>query len=166
MFKKLLLSTALALSLGAAQAAPVLDAGWAGDDISDRFVDSDASPYAFTLTGSAWFRITDFFNTGDQFFVYDNLTLILTTSLDGAQASITPIGDADGDAGWTSASYQHGAVLLAAGSHSLRVQGDGIGGIPAGFYTRLDTASVPEPGTMALLGAALAGLGFVRRRKQ
>ncbi len=144
--------------------APVLDAGWTSDEIDAESADSLDSPYVYDLASSAIFRITDQFVTGDQFFVYDFGSLILTTLLDGAQATLFPVGDTLGQEGWTSASYQHGETLLSAGAHNLTVQGDGVGGVPAGFFTRLDS-SVPEPATFALFSLGLAGLGFARRRK-
>lgn len=35
-----------------------------------------------------------------------------------------------------------------------------------GYIEKIEYASVPEPGTLALFGLGLAGLGFARRRKQ
>jgi len=148
----------LALATGAS-AGPVLGGGWYSDQINAAFVDSNNSPYVFS--GPAVFRITDDFVVGDQYFVKDNLTLILVTSYLGAMA---PLG---GDPfGWTSASYQKGVITLGGGSHSLTIQGDGAGGVPAGFYSRLDRVdSVPDAGSSLLLfGMGLAGLRAWRRR--
>ena len=89
-----------------------------------------------------------------------------STVFSGALTSILPIGDAAGDSGWTSAAYSHGEFLLDSGSHSLRVQGDGVGGLSAGFYTRLDTAPVPEPTSMGLFGLGSLALGYLRRRRR
>jgi|GEM_PF-1422044 len=147
--------------------APVLDAGWAYDQIDAVATNSLDSSYDYSLLNPAWFRITDYFSTGDTFFVYDFGSLVLTT---------TPTGFASGfgdntfaDAGWTSPSYGSAEILLAVGPHSLTVQGDGAGGLPAGFYTRLDhgpvsTGSVPEPTTIFLLSSGLIGLVASRKK--
>jgi len=54
-----------------------------------------------------------------------------------------------------------GAVSLS-GTHLSENSGDGSFQID---FLRLDIQTVPEPGTLALLGVALAGLGFARHRK-
>jgi hypothetical protein len=163
----LALVCAMVVGVGSASADPILDSGWAYDEICCALTDSDESPYALALVTAAYLRITDYFVTGDTYFVYDFGALILTTSLDGAHASLLPIGDPSGDAGWTDASFEHGEVLLAAGLHDITIQGDGEGGLPAGFYTRLDSAepAIPEPGTLVLLGSGMLALVALRRRR-
>jgi len=143
--------------------APVLDAGWPYDQIDVAFVDSIDSPYIYNLTSPAYFRITDAFIVGDTFYVSDFGTLILTTS---APYAGVPTGfSGPGETAWQNTVYSAGEVLLAAGTHQLTVQGDGAGGLPAGFYTQLTSVSIPAPGAI-LLGSIGAGLvGWLRRRR-
>jgi len=120
------------------RAVPVLDGGWAYDEISDALVDSVDSPYVLSLETCARFRITDYYALGDVYFIYDFGELVLTTS----GFSGEPFGDhAEADQGWADAEYTGGEVLLTAGDHEITVQGDGGGGVPAGFFVRVD--SVP-----------------------
>ncbi len=138
--------------------APVLDTGWAYDQIDAAFVDSTDSPYVYNLAAPAYFRITDDFIIGDTYYVYDFGSLILTTTPAYAGA---PTGFPDpGESAWQSSSYSGGEVILSVGSHYLTVQGDGAGGLPAGLYTQL--TSVPEPTTICLLG--LGALSLLRKK--
>ena len=43
--------------------------------------------------------------------------------------------------------------------------GDGMGGVLLNSYRDWINSTVPEPGSLALIAAALAGLGLSRRRK-
>ena len=144
--------------------APVLDAGWAYDEISAAFVDSLDSPYVYNLAGPAEFTITDSFIQGDTFYVYDNLSLILTTTFGGSPPNLPlPLGSAGPGWSW-------GTVLLGAGAHSLTIQGDAAVGAPAGFYTRLDSVrDVPDGGSLGLLSGLLwtgmLGLRSLRQRR-
>jgi hypothetical protein len=147
-------------------AQPALDAGWSYDQIDAPFINSNNGTMVYDLAGSAVFSVTDNFVPGDVYYLYDMGNLILTTTFDGAQASLTPIGDPNGDFGWTSADYSHGSVLLAAGHHELTLQGDGVGGTPAGLYERIDSPSVPEPSSLALAGLGAIGAAFAAYRRR
>jgi hypothetical protein len=48
---------------------------------------------------------------------------------------------------------------------ALTVAGNGTVGQDIAFTLKDDLAAVPEPGTLALFGTALVGLGMMRRRK-
>ncbi len=143
--------------------APVLDAGWSYDQINAAFVDSLDSPYIYNLTTPAYFRITDDFIVGDIYYVRDFGALILTTTLPYAGV---PTGFPDpGESAWQNPAYSGGEVLLAVGPHQLTIQGNGAGGVPAGFYTQLTSAPIPAPGAVLLGSIGVSLVGWLRRRR-
>jgi len=147
-------------------AAPVLGAGFLYDQVDAPFTDSEGSPYVFAFPFATTFSITDSFIVGDTYFVYDFGVLILTTTV-GAGAPFGVPGDPNGEASWESGLYGIGSVVLAPGLHSITVQGDGVGGIPAGFYDRIDERGVRTPDvgtTVMLLGMAFAGIAALKRK--
>jgi hypothetical protein len=139
-------------------AAPLLGAGWTPDHVSQQDpVPSVMSPYVYNLTVPAIFRITDCCVQGDVYKVFDQAILILTTDDWSAKA---PLGGDPWE--WTHAGWAKGEVLLGPGFHSLDITGVITGGLPAGFYARID--AVPEPSAVILVGAGLALLGLLRKR--
>lgn len=147
---------------------PVLNAGWSYDQINTTTSPSSDSPYVGVLASPAIFSITDQFVAGDIYTVYNFGSLILTSSFNGPQAPFAVVGDPTGEAGWESGAYSHGQVLLGAGAYDLTVYGNGAGGLPAGYYDRLDSVAVPEPSTLVLAGlGVVAGIAYslARRRK-
>lgn len=167
MIKTALLATALALVAVPAQAVSlVLDSGWQSDSIAIAGVASLNSPWMFTLTSDAYFRVTDAFATGDTYSVADASSMVLGStsfSTDGA-AVPTYFG-----VSWNDVSYSRLSLLLGAGTYALSVSGDCAAGCPSGFGVRLDSASiagaVPEPAAWAMLIAGFGLVGAAMRRR-
>ena len=130
--------------------------------LGTQSIAAPATPWTITLATPMYLFVTDGFQQGDEFELFDFGVSIGSTSANADDGTHTCSNDEV--ACYADPLMSHGAFLLAAGDHSLTgtVTDSPFGG-GAGFF--LIAAQVPEPGTLALLGMALAGLA-IRRRKR
>lgn len=120
----------------------------------------DAGPWTFTLTGNAELFWTDLEISGDRFEFFDFGVSIGTSGPDVPFASSTGTCIA---CALADTNYGKGSVILGPGSHSLTGTFLGVVGFGDGAF--IVRTGVPEPGSLALLGLALAGLAAARRRR-
>ena len=127
---------------------------------------TDLISFDFTLASAGVFSLTDILVPGDIWTITGDVAGASTL---GLSAITVPLGigsfAATMDAGWTGLDFTHFQTMLAAGTYSLFVSGDGGGGFPASFGVRVDVAPVPLPAGILLLASALAGLGLMSRRR-
>jgi len=140
-----------------------LNAGWQDDTLDAVGSPTENSPWTFTISSSAWLSVVDCCISGDTYTLSGDVTGV-TTFYAGSASDV----QASGSYGsyWTDASYSKLAQLLAPGSYSFSITGDGVGGIPAGLGVRLDSAAVPEAATWALMLVGFGGIGVALRRSQ
>jgi hypothetical protein len=139
--------------------------GLAGSYAS-QFGSDPAPPWTYSESFATILTVTDIDNAGDMFTVYDNGTLVGSTS-DVPNTGITnnvyyP------DTALTSSDLSHGIFDLSPGSHSITIQvaRNALNFVEGAAYFRVDIAPVPLPPTVYLLGGSLVGLyGFRLRRK-
>ena len=151
-----------AISAPASATAITAGSGWQNDQVDAAGTPSENSPWTFTVSGPAMFSVTDAYIVGDVYQLFDaSMTLVDTSTFyvgGGVQADGSFLGQA-----WANGSYSHLEYHVGPGSYSFTVEGDGAGGLPAGFGVRLDSA-VPEPATWALMLLGFGGMGLMLRR--
>lgn len=153
-------------------AGPItVDAGWygfcfggAGSPASEGCQNSGigecGNPISFTATSAVLFKITDAFDYGDNFQVWINNALALTTPVvESGSGSVS-----DPDTAFSNPAYSSGSLLLPAGIYTIEVYVVNSPYSGGGAYLEVETASVPEPATMLLFGAGLIGLAGLRRK--
>ena len=129
-----------------------------------------------TLQGSAFFDWGDYWVAEDAFPDGAKVEILDSTGTaiampwftDGTDYCLVFCSPATGQAGAESGWMDWSFTAAAAGSYTLvyGAMNTGDGGGPNITYGYFDSASVvPEPGTLALLGIGLVGIGLRRRRK-
>lgn len=172
MFKKirsfLVAATAAVAILSLAPQAQAASIGITVDSLWHDFTfggdgSSWSDNFTFTLTSPALLKITDAFNSGDKFSVYNFGSFLGDTSdpTNGYQYH------ADYDAAFASSVFSHAAFLLGPGTYDI--SGLTILSPFEGGRAALQLSSVPLPAALPLMGMALAGLGgarFMRKKKE
>ena len=127
-------------------------------------VDTTTAIFNFSLAFPAVLTVTDAFNAGDRFSVYDGASFLGNTSVPTALGD--DIGD-NYDAAAADPRWSTGMFLLPAGNYSITGFAIDSPYGAGGAALQLNVSSVPEPATMFLLGTGLVGVaGAARRRKK
>jgi hypothetical protein len=122
----------------------------------------DAPPWTFTApSGGVELTVTDAFDAGDRFQIFDFGVSLGLTSLPFSASSGVDCGD-DPVTCLATAGISQGQFFLAAGNHSLMLVPTMTAGFGGAGYLRADV--VPEPTTMVLVGSGFALTIFKRAR--
>ena len=168
------LATAASLSTSASALSLGLDTGWqyfSFDGVGSAWSDD----FTFTLSGPAYFAVTDAYCPGDQFSFKVNGTSIGNTSVpfyDGTCAGSTYTDDPA--FAYSSSLWSHGEIMLGAGSYTITGSTVLSPFSSGGAFAQLSSKSlggpgigaVPVPAAGVLLATAFGGFAALRRRKK
>lgn len=127
--------------------------GQPGTSSDQRFVVTDHNVPQNALVGNV--ALTTSFKDGAGFFVGSNYTGLL------------PIANARELAGWLMLGHNDGAIRPGRDSYDWwGMKGDNRGGWNVTITLEQGVNPTPEPGTMALLASALAGMAWCNRKRR
>jgi len=125
---------------------------------------NNEGPFTFSYPAPVVVYVTDDFEKGDRFEVYDFGGLVGTTSL-VPTASGVEVGPT---AAYADPTYSSGVFTLGAGSHSITLYAVNNPYVVGRGYIKVEPAGqvIPEPGTIALFGLGLVVVARARRRRK
>jgi len=145
-------------STGGAQWVSISDSGQPG---SDSIPNDSSTPY-MTVTETFNFSVASFLS----FDIWaDDTAEVWLDGVSLFSPNKTQNICANGTIGCEPLEFEHFDWALSAGEHTISFDVYQIGGGPAGLLYTGTLSLIPEPGSLALFGLGLAGLGFARKRQ-